>query len=63
MSFLGRILEIDLSTGSWEFKPFPSELTWKYLGGRGFNVQYLYAHLPQNCDPLGTDNIIMFSCL
>jgi aldehyde:ferredoxin oxidoreductase len=62
MSFLGRILEIDLSTGNWEFKPFPSELTWKYLGGRGFNVQYLYAHLPQNCDPLGTDNIIMFSC-
>jgi len=62
MSFLGRILEIDLNTGKWDFKPFAGELTWKYLAGRGFNVQYLYAHLPQDCDPLGPDNILMLSC-
>ena len=61
MAFLGRILEIDLSTEVWEFKPFPAELTLKYLGGRGFNIQYLYANLPQDCDPLGPENILMFS--
>jgi aldehyde:ferredoxin oxidoreductase len=61
MAFLGRILEIDLSIGKWEFKPFPVELAWKYLGGRGFNVQYLYANLPE-CDPLSLENILMFSC-
>jgi len=62
MSFLGRILEIDLNTGKWEFKPFPNELIWRYLGGRGFNVQYLYAHLAQDCDALSPDSILIFSC-
>jgi aldehyde:ferredoxin oxidoreductase len=62
MDFLGRILEINLSTGTWEFQLFPAELTWRYLGGRGFNVQYLYANLAQDCDPLAPENILMFSC-
>ena len=62
MGFLGKILEIDLSTGASQFTPFPDELTWKHLGGRGFNVQFLYANLPETADPLGPDNILMFSC-
>jgi len=62
MDFLGQVLEIDLSKRTWEFRPFPAELTRQYLGGRGFNVQYLYANLPQDCDPLAPENILMFSC-
>jgi aldehyde:ferredoxin oxidoreductase len=62
MSFLGRILEIDLSAGNWSYQPYPDDLLWKYLGGRGFNVQYLYNHMPADPDPLGPDNILIFSC-
>jgi len=62
MEFLGRILEINLSTGTWEFQPFPAELTWQYLGGRGFNVQFLYRNLSQDCDPLAPENMLLFSC-
>jgi aldehyde:ferredoxin oxidoreductase len=62
MAFLGKILDIDLSYGTWEFRLFPKELVWKYLGGRGFNVQYLFANLPKGADPLGPENILMFSC-
>jgi aldehyde:ferredoxin oxidoreductase len=62
MAFLGQILHIDLSTGTWEFRPFPEELTWQYLGGRGFNVQFLYNRLPADAHPLGPENILIFSC-
>jgi aldehyde:ferredoxin oxidoreductase len=62
MSLLGRILEIDLSAGKWRYQPYPDDLLWKYLSGRGFNVQYLYNHMPADTDPLGPDNILIFSC-
>ena len=62
MSFLGRILEIDLTAGKWEFLPYPDDLLWKYLSGRGFNVHYLYHHIPADPDPLGPDNILILSC-
>jgi aldehyde:ferredoxin oxidoreductase len=62
MAVLGRILEIDLSAGKWKFLPYPDDLLWKYLSGRGFNVQYLYNHMPPDVDPLGPDNILLLSC-
>ena len=62
MNSMGRILEIDLTTGTWTFLPFPAELIRQYLGGRGFNVQYLYANLLPHVDPLSPDNILVFSC-
>ena len=51
MEFLGQVVDIDLNTGSVKFSAFPDELTLRYLGGRGFNVQYLYQHLPADADP------------
>ena len=62
MTFLGKILEIDLSTGKFKFSLFPGDLVWKHLGGRGFNVQYLHNNLPAGVDPLGPENILIFSC-
>ncbi len=62
MAVLGRILEIDLSAGKWNFLPHPDDLLWKYLSGRGFNVQYLYSHIPPDADPLGPENILLLSC-
>jgi len=62
MAFVGRILEIDLSAGNWKFLPYPDDLQWTYLSGRGFNVQYLYNNMPADTDPLGPENILLFSC-
>lgn len=62
MALLGQILDIDLSTGMWEFSPFSEKLARGYLGGRGFNVKFLYENLPAGIDPLGPDNILIFSC-
>jgi aldehyde:ferredoxin oxidoreductase len=62
MDIIGRILDIDLSSGTWTFLPFPKELIRQYLGGRGFNVQYLCANLPPRVNPLSPENILIFSC-
>ncbi|NNL75743.1 MAG: aldehyde ferredoxin oxidoreductase family protein [Desulfobacterales bacterium] len=62
MNFIGRILDIDLTTGTWNFLPFPEDLVWKYLGGRGFNVQFLNANLAPDIDSLNPGNILIFSC-
>jgi len=62
MAFLGRILDVDLSNEIWNLLPFPEDLIWKFIGGRGFNVHYLYNHLAPKVEPLGPENIIIFSC-
>ena len=33
----------------------------RFIGGRGFNVGYLYEHLPADIDPLGSENILLIS--
>jgi aldehyde:ferredoxin oxidoreductase len=62
MALLGQMLDIDLSTGIWKFFPYPEKLAREYLGGRGFNVKFLYENLPPGTDPLGSANILIVSC-
>lgn len=57
----GRLLHVDLTSGTCSFSKFPGEGK-SYFGGRGFNIWYLYQHLPQGTDPLSSDNILIFSC-
>ena len=58
----GQILDIDLTTETWKLSEYPKDLARKYLGGRGFNVHVLYGQLPVNVDPLGPENLLIFSC-
>jgi len=62
MNMLGQILDIDLTTETWKLAEYPEDLARKYLGGRGFNVHVLYDQLPVNVDPLGPENLLIFSC-
>jgi aldehyde:ferredoxin oxidoreductase len=61
MNSLGRILDLNLSDGTWSLSPFPEDIVYQFLGGRGFNVCYLYNQLPPGTDPLGDENLLMFS--
>jgi aldehyde:ferredoxin oxidoreductase len=61
MNSLGRILDLNLSDGTWSLSPFPEDIVYQFLGGRGFNVWYLYNQLPPGTDPLGDENLLMFS--
>ncbi len=61
MQVFGRILDINLTNKSWRFSPVPEDVIWKFLGGRGFNLWYLFHHLSSTVDPLGPDSILIFS--
>ncbi len=62
MPFLGKILEIDLSTGQQTWSPLPDEAAMKYLGGRGWNIRILTERILPGTDPLGPDNLLLISC-
>ncbi len=62
MTSVGQILDVDLSAGSWKLSAFSGEPVPKYLGGRGINVKYIYDNIPPGIDPLGPENILVFSC-
>ena len=58
----GDLLHINLDDGSLNQTPLPADAVERLLGGRGFNVGYLFAHLPAGIDPLGPHNRLLFSC-
>ena len=62
MNDLGQIIHVDLTEEKVFQEPFTSDVVDSFIGGRGFNVWYLYNHLPVNTDPLSPENILMLSC-
>jgi len=57
----GQLLNVDLNSGKCRLAAFP-ETAFEYIGGRGFNIWYLYHHLPAGTDPLAPENILLLSC-
>ena len=57
----GQILGVDLKSGECSFSGFPEDGA-DFLGGRGFNVWYLYHNIEAGTDPLASENILMLSC-
>lgn len=59
--WVSKILKVDLSTASCQLLD-PPETGRRYLGGRGFNIWYLYHRLKKGIDPLSEDNMLLLSC-
>jgi aldehyde:ferredoxin oxidoreductase len=57
----GQVLNVNLNSGQCCLTAFP-ETASEYIGGRGFNIWYLYDHLPAGTDPLAPENILLLSC-
>jgi len=57
----GQLLKIDLNLKQCSFLPFPEQGP-AYVGGRGFNIWYLYHHLAAGTDPLAPENMLLISC-
>ncbi len=62
MNRYGRILSVNLSRGEIDLSPFPEERVREVIGGRGFNAWRLFTRLPVGADPMGPDNLLLFSC-
>ena len=58
--YMGKILRVDLTTGTMEDQVIEEDILRKYLGGSGLGARFLYDETDQNTDPLGPDNILIF---
>ncbi|UCH32991.1 MAG: aldehyde ferredoxin oxidoreductase family protein [Armatimonadota bacterium] len=57
----GRALEVDLSSGTYEFVQTDEALRLLYVGGRGFGVRIVADRLAAGTDPLSPDNLLVFA--
>ena len=60
-SFTGKILRVNLSTGTTEAVAVPPEVYEAVLAGKGLEAWYLYNNIPAGADPLGPENILAFA--
>jgi len=59
--YAGRILDVDLGTRSFSFKPLDEAIAKLYLGGKGYGTRLLYDLTPAGIDPLGPENPLIFA--
>lgn len=57
----GRILRVDLSSGKCFVEQPPEGFYRTYFGGTGFSSYFLLAETPPRVDPLGPENVLVFS--
>ncbi len=55
----GRLLRINLSTGTVRTEPTPFELARDYLGGRGFVAKLLWDEVPPGAEPFSEANKVV----
>ena len=59
-SCMGKVLRVDLTSGSVTTEIIPDEVYEAVLAGKGLGAWYLYKNIPAGADPLGPDNILGF---
>src|SRR5437899_10069813 len=57
----GKLLRVNLSTGSSQVEDIPGEWLHEYIGGRGVADRYLWRELNPRVDPLSPDNKLLFA--
>ncbi len=58
--FTGKILHVNLTTGSIEIEQPAEEFYRTYWGGSAMGTYYLLEHTPAGADPLGPENTLSF---
>jgi aldehyde:ferredoxin oxidoreductase len=58
---MGAILDVDLSTGTQRVRELTQEMADKWLGGTGLGAHILWEEQVYKADPLGPDNVMVFS--
>ncbi len=59
-AYTGKILFVDLSSGTFKEETLSEDFVKKFLGGYGIGAKFLYDMIPHDADPLGPDNVIGF---
>jgi aldehyde:ferredoxin oxidoreductase len=59
---LGKIAEVDLTTGKVTAADYSTDMATTFLGGLGFNSWYLYNHISSTYGALDPENVLVISC-
>src|SRR5579859_5121031 len=57
-----RILHVHLTRGETWIESLGEAFWRRHLGGRSLIAHYLLREVPQNADPLGPENVLVFAC-
>jgi aldehyde:ferredoxin oxidoreductase len=58
--YAGKMLLVDLDTGSIKEEVLPEKLCREFIGGYGLGIRMLYERMKPGCDPLGAGNMLGF---
>ncbi len=61
MSYMGKVLRVNLSNGTVKTEDFPRELAKLYLGGRGLATKMFVDETDPKVDPLAPENKLLFA--
>jgi len=56
--YMGKLLNVNLTTGSIEEEALDEGICRDYIGGYGLGARLLYDRIPVGADPFGPDNIL-----
>ena len=56
----GKVLFVDLTTGSIKEESLPEKVYRDFIGGQGLGARILYERMKPGVDPLGPDNMLGF---
>jgi len=59
--WMGKVLQIDLTTGSIQEQSLNSDISRLFLGGRGYGAKILFDEVHPDVNPLSPDNILIFA--
>ncbi|MCD6453227.1 MAG: aldehyde ferredoxin oxidoreductase family protein [Dehalococcoidales bacterium] len=58
--YWGKVLFVDLTTGSIKEESLPEKMYRDFIGGQGLGARILFEHMKPKADPLGPDNMLGF---
>ena len=59
--WIGKILRVDLTSGTCDVGPTEPSIAKDYIGGRGLGIYYLNKLVDPKCDPLSPDNALVMA--
>ena len=59
MGYMGKYLDVDLTTNKIQEKKLDISEAEKWIGGKGLGAKILYDSLKPNMDPLSPENILL----
>ena len=57
-AYNGKILHVDLTSGTLSVEEPPEAFYRRYMGGQGIGLYYILKEMPAGADPLGPENVL-----